>query len=446
MLDPRYFKENIAELEAGLKKRNVSPEIVSRIASLAKSRRDQIVETEGLKAKRNAVTQEIAQLKSKAKSDPAAAAEADKKVVAMRAVGDQIKALDEQLKKAEEDLQAIALTLPNLPHPSVPEGKDEHGNVEVRKWGEKKSFSFQPLDHVALGEKLGILDFERASRMSGARFVVTSGAGARLERALGQFMLDLHTSQHGYTEVNPPLLVNRAAMTGTGQLPKFEEDLFKTGVGADRELFLIPTAEVSLTNIHREELIEAGRLPYYYTGLTACFRSEAGAYGKDTRGMIRQHQFYKVELVKIVQAETSYEELEKMVSNAEKVLQLLEIPYRVMQLCSGDMGFSAAKTYDIEAWMPAQDTFREISSCSNCEDFQARRASISYRPEPQAKPRLAHTLNGSGLPIGRTFVAILENYQDKDGNIEVPKVLEKYVTGAKGFTEENNRLWIKAQR
>ena len=442
MLDPRYFKENIAELEAGLKRRNASPEIVSQIATLAKSRREQIQEVDQLKSQRNSVSQEIAQLKSKAKSDPTAATAADAKVLAMREVGDRIKTLDEQLKKSEEDLSALALTLPNLPHKSVPDGKDEHGNIEVRKWGEVRTFAFPPQDHVALGERLGVLDFDRASRMAGTRFVVTTGAGARLERALGQFMLDLHTTQHGYVEVNPPLLVNRAAMTGTGQLPKFEEDLFKTAV-ADRDLFLIPTAEVSLTNIHREELIEAGKLPFYYTALTACFRSEAGSYGKDTRGMIRQHQFYKVELVKIVPVETSYDELEQMVGHAEKVLQLLGIPYRVMALCAGDMGFGAAKTYDIEAHMPAQGVYREISSCSNCEDFQGRRAGISYRPEPQAKPKFAHTLNGSGLPIGRTFVAILENYQDAQGNIEIPKVLEHYVEGAPGFTREGDSLWIK---
>ena len=298
---------------------------------------------------------------------------------------------------------------------------------------------------MALGEALNILDFERAGKMSGARFALYYGAGAALERALIQFMLDLHTREHGYREVIPPFMVNRAAMTGTGQLPKFEEDLFKTGV-AERELFLIPTSEVPLTNIHRDEILNPGVLPLYFTAYSPCFRSEAGSYGKDTRGLIRQHQFQKVELVKIVEPEKSYEELEGMVKNAEKVLQTLGLPYRVMALCSGDMGFSASKTYDIEVWLPGQSAYREISSCSNCEDFQARRAAIRYRQDAQAKPRLVHTLNGSGLAVGRTFIAVLENYQDADGNIMIPEALTKYLDGAPGFVKEKGTLWIKGKK
>jgi seryl-tRNA synthetase len=295
---------------------------------------------------------------------------------------------------------------------------------------------------VDLGERLKILDFDRASKISGARFAIYFGAGARLERALIQFMLDLHTTQHGYREVIPPFLVNRDALIGTNQLPKFEEDLFKTGT-ADRELFLIPTSEVPLTNIYREEIIEAGVLPIHMTAYSPCFRSEAGSYGKDTRGLIRQHQFQKVEMVKIVEPEKSMDELDSMVANAEKVLQSLELPFRTVLLCGGDMGFGATKTFDIEVWLPAQKAYREISSCSNCGDFQARRAGIRYRTEPKAKPQFAHTLNGSGLAVGRTFVAILENYQDEQGNVRIPTVLLPYLTGAPGFTQRGKELWIQ---
>ncbi|MCM2278047.1 MAG: serine--tRNA ligase [Oligoflexia bacterium] len=442
MLDPRYFNENVAELEKALKRRNAGPELVSTVSELSRKRKELIQETEALKAKRNSASQEIAQLKAKAKSDPAAAAQADQKVAAMREVGDRIKSLDESLRGIEDQFQDLALRIPNVPHASVPEGEDSEANVEARRWGTPPSFTFQAKDHVALGEGLGILDFERAGKLSGARFTLYLGAGAALERALIQFMLDLHTRQHGYQEVIPPFMVNRATMTGTGQLPKFEQDLFKTQV-ADRELFLIPTAEVPLTNIYRDEIIEPGKLPLYLTAYSPCFRSEAGSYGKDTRGLIRQHQFQKVELVKIVEPEKSYDELEKMVQNAEKVLQLLELPYRVMALCTGDMGFGAAKTYDLEVWLPGQDAYREISSCSNCEDFQARRAAIRFRSEPQAKPRLVHTLNGSGLAVGRTLLAILENYQNEKGDVAIPKVLNRYLEGAPGFVSEGGRLWIK---
>jgi seryl-tRNA synthetase len=442
MLDPRYFQDQVTELEKGLKRKNASPDLVSRLAELSRKRKTLVHETETLKAERNKASQEIAQLKSKSKTDPAAAAAADKRVVEMRAVGDRIKAMDEELKGIEQSLSDEALRIPNLPHASVPEGAGPEDNVEARKWGEPRKFSFKPLEHVDLGEKLGILDFERAGKLSGARFALYLRQGAALERALIQFMLDLHTREHGYQEVIPPFMVNRESMTGTGQLPKFEEDLFKTGVG-ERELFLIPTSEVPLTNIVRDEILEPGKLPLYFTAYSPCFRSEAGSYGKDTRGLIRQHQFQKVELVKIVEPEKSYDELEKMTANAERVLQMLGLPYRTMLLCGGDMGFGASKTYDIEVWLPGQNAYREISSCSNCEDFQARRAQIRFRPEAQGKPKLAHTLNGSGLAVGRTFIAILENYQDEQGNVEIPQALHRYLDGAPGFTREGSKLWIR---
>ncbi len=444
MLDPRYYQENVAELEKSLKKRHASPELITSVSELSRKRKELLQQTEKLKAERNAVSQEVAQLKAKAKSDPAAAKAADEKVAASRAIGDQIKVADESLKGVEEKFNDLALRIPNVLNASVPEGADEHSNVQVRTWGQAPKFAFQPKDHVALGESLGILDFERAGKISGARFTFGVGAGARLMRALSQFMLDVHTGEHGYTEVNSPVLVTRATMTGTGQLPKFEEDAFKTAV-ADRELFLIPTAEVSLTNIHRDEILEREKLPIKYTAGTLCFRAEAGSYGKDTRGIIRQHQFEKVEIVKFVEPEKSYDELELLVKDAEAVLQKLEIPYRVMALCGADVGFASARTYDIEAWLPGQNAFREISSCSNFEDFQARRAAIRYRPEPNGKPRLVHTLNGSGLPIGRTFVAILENGQDERGNVRIPKALHRYLDGAPGFTRDGADLWIKVK-
>ena len=448
MLDPIYFQEKVAELERALQSRNTGAEIISTVSELSRKRKELILQTESLKAKRNSSSQEIAQLKAKAKSDPEAGAKADRLVIETRAVGDQIKGHDDELKQVETRLTDLAMRIPNVPHATVPVGSDAAANIEVRKWGNPPAQSFAPKDHVALGERLGILDFERAAKLSGARFALYFGAGAALERALIQFMLDTHTQHFKYREVIPPFLVNRETMTGTGQLPKFEEDLFKTAVGdpakgaeGSRELFLIPTSEVPLTNIYRDEIIDQGKLPIYMTAYSPCFRSEAGSYGKDTRGLIRQHQFQKVELVKIVEPESSFEELESMVSNAEKILQMLELPYRVMLLCSGDMGFSATKTYDLEVWLPSQNTYREISSCSNCGDFQARRASIRYKTE--GKPRLAHTLNGSGLAVGRTFLAILENYQDAEGNVRVPKVLKPYLNGKPGFTGTGDELWIK---
>ena len=441
MLDPRYFGEAVSELEAALQRRNADPALVSRIAELSKLRKSLIMQGDALKAKRNQSSQEIGQLKAKSKTDPAAAAEAERRMVETRAIGDEIKALDAKLAEVDSQFTDLSLRIPNIPHLSVPRGAGADDNQEVRRWGTPRKHAFPPVDHVTIGEKLGILDFERAGKLSGARFSIYLGAGAALERALIQFMLDLHTRHHGYREVIPPFMVNRESMTGTGQLPKFEEDLFKTGT-ADRELFLIPTSEVPLTNIYRDEIIEPGKLPFFLTAYSPCFRSEAGSYGKDTRGLIRQHQFQKVELVKIVAPETSYDELEAMTANAEKVLQLLGLPYRTMALCTGDMGFSAAKTYDIEVWMPAQAAYREISSCSNCEDFQARRAQIRYRPEAQGKPRLVHTLNGSGLAVGRTFIAILENFQDETGRVEIPEPLHRYLDGAPGFVREGGKLWM----
>lgn len=442
MLDSKYFEENLSDLEKALNRRNLGPELLQRVSELSRKRRELIQSTEQLKAQRNAVSQEIAKLKSQAKSNPQAGTEAESKVLAMRTVGDQIKALDTELLAVQQELEDHTLRIPNIPHSSVPHGKSSDENVEVRKWGTPVSFAFEPKDHIALGEGLGILDFERAGKMSGARFALYRGPGATLERALIQFMLDLHTREHGYEEVYPPFLVNRGSLIGTGNLPKFEEDLFKTQV-ADRELFLIPTAEVPLTNIYRQEILEADQLPVNFTAYSPCFRSEAGSYGKDTRGLVRLHQFQKVEMVKLAHPDHSYSELEKMVQNAEKVLQLLEIPYRVLALCSGDMGFQSAKTYDLEVWLPGQNSYREISSCSNCEAFQARRAQIRFRPEPQAKPQFVHTLNGSGLAIGRTFVAVLENFQNKDGHVAIPRVLHRYIEGAPGFYREGDHLWMK---
>ena len=442
MIDPKYFTdENAQVLESALKNRNFDEAAIAAIRTQSQQRKKILSETEKLRSERNAVSQEIAQLKAKAKSDPAAAKLADEKIHAMKSVGDRLKQLEEELRKSEENFSSLALGIPNLPHASVPVGKDEHANKEVRKWGTVQKYSFEPKDHVALGEALQILDFERAGKLSGARFSVYKGPGATLERALIQFMLDTHTRKNGYLEVIPPFLVNRDAMTGTGQLPKFEQDLFKTGV-ADRELFLIPTAEVPLTNLYADEILDRAQLPMNLTAYSPCFRSEAGSYGKDTRGLIRQHQFQKVELVKVVEPARSYDELEKMVSDAEGILKALELPFRTVALCTGDIGFASAKTYDLEVWLPSQDKYREISSCSNCEDFQARRAKIRYREAAQAKPVLVHTLNGSGLAVGRTFIAILENGQTAEGDVRIPKVLRKYLEGAPGFEDRGGELFL----
>jgi seryl-tRNA synthetase len=394
--------------------------------ALDRDRRALLQKVEDLRHRQRLAGEEIARL-GKAKQD-ASALKAE-----MKGVADEIKSLEARQQEVEPALREVLLGWPNLPDDSIPIGDDAAANVEVRRVGEPRRFDFAPKAHWDLGVELGILDFERAAKIAGARFAVYLDAGARLERALIQFMLDLQTRERGYREVIPPYLVNAETLLGTGQLPKFESDLFKTRVG-DRDLYLIPTAEVPVTNLHRDEILEAAALPLKYASFTPCFRSEAGSYGKDVRGLIRQHQFHKVELVKLTTPESSMDELEGMVSDAEEVLKRLGLPYRVVVLCTGDMGFASAKTYDLEVWLPGQDAYREISSCSNCTDFQARRASIRYRPEPRAKPRFVHTLNGSGLAVGRTLVAVLENYQQPDGSVVIPEVLRPYMGGLERIT------------
>jgi seryl-tRNA synthetase len=391
---------------------------IDKFAEIDQQRRNSLSEVEGLRNKRKTASQEIAKLKKNGE-------DAASQVAEMRQVGDRIKELEGELQKIEGELQEIVMEIPNLASDSIPAGKDDSENTELRKWGEVAEFPFPPKAHFEIGEEQGTIDFERAAKLSGARFAILKGFASRLERALINFMLDLHTQRHGYQEVLPPFLVSTETMTATGQLPKFADDLFKTSV-SDRDLWLIPTAEVPVTNIHRDETLAEKGLPIKYCAYTPCFRSEAGSYGKDTRGLIRQHQFDKVELVKFTTPETSDEELEKLLADAEKVLQLLELPYRVVLLCSGDLGFSATKTYDIEVWMPAQNKYREISSCSNFLDFQARRGGIRYRPKDSKKSKLVHTLNGSGLAVGRTLAAIFENYQQKDGSVKIPEVLKPY--------------------
>jgi len=417
MLDLKYLRDSAEEAASRLAKRGGSLDL-SPLAELDQRRRDLLGEAETLKAERNKVSALIGKTKDKS--------QVQDEISRMKDVSTRIKQLDDELRKVDEDLEAALLVLPNLPHPSCPVGAGEEENIEVRRWGKPQEFDFPVKDHVALGEDLGLLDFERASKLSGARFSLGIGAGARLERALINFMLDLHTTEHKYLEVLPPFMVNRASMTGTGQLPKFEDDLFHAE-GTD--LFLIPTAEVPVTNIHREEILPVDQLPLSYTAYTPCFRKEAGSHGRDTRGLIRQHQFSKVELVKFVRPEDSDRELDSLLAHAEAVLQKLELPYRVMDLCTGDIGFSAARTFDIEVWLPGQECYREISSCSTFTDFQARRASIRFRREEGAKPELVHTLNGSGLAVGRTLVAILENFQQADGSVVIPEVLRPYMGG-----------------
>ncbi|MEF3401429.1 serine--tRNA ligase, partial [Listeria monocytogenes] len=375
--------------------------------------------TEALKSQRNEVSQEIAKLKRE-KQD------ADAKIEEMRVVGDRIKTLDIELREIDEKLDMILMSIPNIPHESTPVGESEDDNVEIRKWGEVRAFDFEPKAHWDLGTDLDILDFENAAKVTGSRFVFYKKLGARLERALINFMMDLHSNEHGYEEMLPPYMVNRASMTGTGQLPKFEEDAFLIEA---EDYFLIPTAEVPVTNYHREDILKAEDLPRKYTAFSACFRSEAGSAGRDTRGLIRQHQFNKVELVQFVKPEDSYAALEKLTGNAEEVLRRLELPYRVLSMCTADLGFTAAKKYDLEVWIPSYNSYREISSCSNFESFQARRANIRFRREPGSKPEYVHTLNGSGLALGRTVAAILENYQDADGSVRIPKVLQGYMGG-----------------
>ncbi|TYO95431.1 seryl-tRNA synthetase [Geothermobacter ehrlichii] len=417
MLDSRYLREHLEEAERALATRGGDIDL-SVFQELDGRRRGLLTEVEALKAERNQVSALIGKTRDKS--------QVQDEIARMKEVSARIKGLDEELRQVDEELRAFLLTLPNIPHPQTPIGASEEENVEVRRWGTPRRFDFEIRDHVDIGEKLGILDFERAGKISGARFSLLKGAGARLERALINFMLDLHTGEHNYIETLPPFMVNRATMTGTGQLPKFEDDLFHT---EDVDLFLIPTAEVPVTNIHRDEILDGDQLPLCYTAYTPCFRKEAGSHGRDTRGLIRQHQFNKVELVKLVRPEDSDAELEKLLADAEKVLQLLQLPYRVVDLCTGDIGFSAARTFDIEVWLPAQDCYREISSCSTFTDFQARRAGIRFRRQKGAKPEFVHTLNGSGLAVGRTLVAILENYQQADGSVVIPEVLRPYMGG-----------------
>ena len=418
MLDIKYLRQNIDFVSGKMRERGQEMNL-ERFITLDAGRREIIREVEGLRSERNAVSKQIGE-KKKNRED------ATDIIARMGLVSARIKELDEALKKTDEDLDAILMTIPNLPHASVVCGRGAEDNPVVRVWGEKPQFSFTPRPHWEIGESLNILDFARGAKITGARFTLYRGFGARLERALINFMLDLHTGRHGYTEVLTPFMVNRESMTGTGQLPKFEEDLFRV----DKvDYFLIPTAEVPVTNIHRDEILGEKELPIYYVAYTPCFRAEAGSYGKDTRGLIRQHQFNKVELVKFSKPESSYEEMEKLTLNAEEVLKRLKIPYRVVSLCTADLGFSSAKTYDIEAWLPGQDAYREISSCSNFEEFQARRASIRFRRDESGKVEFVHTLNGSGLAVGRTLVAVLENYQQADGSVVIPEALRPYMGG-----------------
>ncbi|EFC92250.1 seryl-tRNA synthetase [Dethiosulfovibrio peptidovorans DSM 11002] len=423
MLDIKYVRDHMDEVRDFLKARNHDFNLDS-ILELDAKRRELISEVEELKAERNAGSKKVGAAKAKGE-DPTAIMER------MKAIGEEIKALDQKVAEVDAGLDDLMLQVPNRPHDSVPVGVDEDDNVEVRKWGDPREFDFEPLPHWDLGENLGILDFKRGVKLAQSRFTVMAGPGARLERALLNFMLDLHVDRHGYKEINPPFMVNSATMTGTGQLPKFADDLYRI---ADDDLWLIPTAEVPLTNLHGGEIMEESDLPLYYTAYTPCFRKEAGSHGRDVRGIMRQHQFEKVEMVKLSTPENSYEELEKLTSNAEEVLQLLKLPYRVITLCTGDMGFGASKTYDIEVWLPSQGRYREISSCSNCEDFQARRMNTRYRPSQGGKPRFVHTLNGSGIAIGRALIAVMENYQRTDGSIEIPEVLVPYMGGLKEIT------------
>jgi len=419
MLDVKVLRNDLEGVRERLRHRNEDISALDQFAEVDEKRREVIQEAEGLKNKRNTVSEQVAVLKRNKEN-------ADHLIAEMKEVGDRIKVLDEELRTLDEQLEQILLGLPNLPHETTPIGTSEDDNVTVRTWGTPETFAYEAKPHWEVAQALGIIDFEAAAKVTGSRFVFLKGLGARLERALSSFMLDLHTEKHGYEEILPPYMVNRTSMTGTGQLPKFEEDAFKIE-GPD--YFLIPTAEVPVTNIHRDEIMDAADLPRYYAAYSACFRSEAGSAGRDTRGLIRQHQFNKVELVKFVKPEDSYEELEKLVNDAEKVLQLLGLPYQVLSMCTGDLGFTAAKKYDIEVWLPSYNTYREISSCSNFEDFQARRANIRFRRDTKSKPEFVHTLNGSGLAIGRTVAAILENYQQEDGSVVIPEVLRPYMGG-----------------
>jgi seryl-tRNA synthetase len=422
MLDLNYVRENIDKVREALEKRRADTKPLDDFARADQERRRVIAESDQLNAQRNASSREIGNLMKEGKKE-----EADARRAEVGVLKNRIAELDELRKKSEEYMQELLSTLPNVPHESVPVGKDESANVEVRRWGTPPQFNFEPKDHVDLGMALGILDLERATKIASARFAILNGAGARLERALINFMLDVQTREHGYGETLPPFIVNRNALFGTAQLPKFEEDLFR--LDDPRGLYLIPTAEVPVTNYHREEILDASQLPMRWAAYTPCFRSEAGSYGRDTRGVIRQHQFEKVELVKYSLPENSYDELESLTRDAETILQKLGIHYRVVTLSTADLGFGSAKTYDIEVWLPSQNAFREISSCSNYEAFQARRAQIRFRRAGGAKPEFVHTLNGSGLAVGRTWIAVLENYQQEDGSVIVPEVLRSYMGG-----------------
>ncbi|MGX7025364.1 serine--tRNA ligase [Vagococcus hydrophili] len=424
MLDVKFMRQNIEIVKEKLLTRGVKEEVLTDFMTLDKERREHLVLAETLKKTKNDVSQEIATLKRNKEN-------ADDKIVEMKKIGEEIKVLDDAIRLIDEKLQNISYTLPNLPHADVPVGADEDDNIEVRRWETPRQFDFEAKPHWEIAEGLDILDFERGAKVSGSRFLFYKGIGARLERAIYNLMLDTHVYEHGYTEMIPPYIVNADSMFGTGQFPKFKEDVFQL---EDSNYTLIPTAEVPLTNYYRDEILANDQLPVYFTALSPSFRSEAGSAGRDTRGLIRLHQFNKVEMVKLSKPETSYEELEKMTQNAEAILQKLNLPYRTITLCTGDMGFSAAKTYDIEVWIPAQDTYREISSCSNCENFQARRAKIRYRND-EGKTEFVHTLNGSGLAVGRTVAAILENYQNEDGSVTVPEALVPYMGGLTKITK-----------
>lgn len=418
MLDAKMIRANPEVVETALRNRNQTGTL-NNFLDLDAQRRSLLGQVEEIKKFRNQASFEVGKLKKQGQNP-------EELMERVRQAGQEIKDLDEKLNEVEKGIENILLSIPNIPHDSVPIGEDEKSNVEMRRWGEPRKFDFDPLAHWDIGPNLDILDFERAAKLSGARFTVYKGPGARLERAIINFFLDTHINQHGYQEIFPPFMVTADCMLGTGQLPKFAEDMFKV---EGRDMYMVPTAEVPLTNLYREEIMEERDLPRNMTAYTACFRAEAGSHGRDTRGIIRQHQFNKVEMVKLVSPENSFEELEKLTSDAEDVLQLLGLPYRVVLLSTGDMGFSSAKTYDLEVWMPSYNEYKEISSCSNCTDFQARRANIRYRPASKDKIRYVHTLNGSGVAVGRTFAAILENYQQRDGSVVIPEVLRPYMGG-----------------
>jgi len=427
MLDLHFVRENIEKVRQALINRNHTTESLDKFVELDIARRQVIAEADSINARRNAISREIATLMKEGRKE-----DAEKKKQEVASLKQRQAELEKRRDEVENAMKELLASLPNLPAEDVPIGSDDSANVEIRRWGNPPSFDFQPRDHVEIGEKLGILDLERAAKIAGARFAILKGSGALLERALINFMIDVHTGEHGYTETLPPFIVNSKTLFGTGQLPKFEQDLFK--LIDDREFYLIPTAEVPVTNYFADEILDLKDLPKYYVAYTPCFRSEAGSYGRDTRGLIRQHQFDKVELVKICLPEESQKEHEKLTADAERILQLLGLPYRVVVLSTGDMGFSAMKTYDIEVWIPSQGTYREISSCSNCGDFQSRRMNLRFRRAGGAKPEFAHTLNGSGLAVGRTWIAILENYQQSDGSVLIPEVLRKYMHGLERLT------------